>query len=497
MTLNKNYIKLIFGIKLRQLRQKNELSLQQLSEASGISISYLNEIEKGKKYPKDDKILELAKALKINVSDLKSEQLDKTLAPITQLLQSGILSELPLDLFGIETARLLDLLSNAPSKLNAFIGTLLEVSRNYDVRVETFYFSVLRSYQEIHANNFADIEAEAERFLAELNATGHKYIHEDILESWLKKEYNYKVVYNDFLEHQSLHAMRSLMIPEKRRKKLVLNTALNARQKAFYMAKEIGYKFMNFKERNNANPWVKIDSFDQVLNDFRASYFATAVLINRKDFLLDLKDFFNTRYWNQNILINTMRRYNATPEMVLQRMTNLLPEHFGLKELFFYKFNHKPGINNYFLSKELHLHRMNRPRGTVLQEHICRRWDFISMFKKLEKTHKDNPDHIIGGAQITKYIDTQEEFLLLTLAKPFTPTVGINNSLSLGIKINDHTRETIQFLKDKNIKTKLVNDTCERCEVKNCNVRAIEPFVYQRLKTEEERKEVLKKFNPS
>ena len=103
MTLTRDYIKLIFGIKLKQLRQKNQLSLQQLSAASGISVSYLNEIEKGKKYPKDDKILELAKALKISVPDLKSEQLDKTLSPITQLLQSGILSELPLDLFGLET----------------------------------------------------------------------------------------------------------------------------------------------------------------------------------------------------------------------------------------------------------------------------------------------------------------------------------------------------------------------------------------------------------
>jgi len=496
MASNKEYIKLIFGIKLRQLRQKHALSLQQLSAKTNISISYLNEIEKGKKYPKEDKILAMAKALGVTVPELQSETLDKTMAPISELLKSGILSELPLDLFGLEIGRLLDLLSNAPSKLNAFIGTLLEVSRNYDVRVETFYFSVLRSYQEIHENHFPEIEAYAEKFLSDLEHHGHKYIHESVLENWLKTKYNYKIVYDDFDGHPSLKDMRSLMIPEKRRKKLVLNSKLNPRQLAFYMAKEIGYKYMSLKERNNTTPWVNIHSFDQVLNDFRASYFATAVLINRKDFLVDLRHFFSHSEWNQNILIDTMRHYNATPEMVLQRMTNLLPAHFQLKELFFFKFNNKPFTKVYHLAKELHLSRANSPRGTVLQEHICRRWVFISMFDELAEIQKTKPDEVIGGAQIARYIDTREEFLLLSLAKAFHPTPGINNSLALGIKINARTRELIRFLDDKSIKTKLVSDTCERCRAQNCSVRAEAPYIYEKLKTERERKEVLKKFNP-
>ena len=57
MIASKETIRLIFGLKLRQIRQDKKLSLAQLSKQTGISQSYLNEIEKGKKYPKTEKIV--------------------------------------------------------------------------------------------------------------------------------------------------------------------------------------------------------------------------------------------------------------------------------------------------------------------------------------------------------------------------------------------------------------------------------------------------------
>ena len=46
--MEEQYIKLIFGLKLKQVRLKRNLSLFGLSKLSGLSKSYLNEIEKGK-----------------------------------------------------------------------------------------------------------------------------------------------------------------------------------------------------------------------------------------------------------------------------------------------------------------------------------------------------------------------------------------------------------------------------------------------------------------
>jgi transcriptional regulator with XRE-family HTH domain len=94
--------RIIFGLKVRQLRQGKQLSFADLSKLANVSVSYLNEIEKGKKYPKEDKITSLSKALDVPYEDLVSSELDSSLAPVTELLQSNFLNELPLDMFGIE-----------------------------------------------------------------------------------------------------------------------------------------------------------------------------------------------------------------------------------------------------------------------------------------------------------------------------------------------------------------------------------------------------------
>ena len=190
-----------------------------------------------------------------------------------------------------------------------------------------------------------------------------------------------------------------------------------------------------------------------------------------------------------------MRNYNATPEMVLQRMTNLLPQYFSFKELFFFRFRTVPFSGIYRLSKELHIAREHTPRGTVLQEHFCRRWLFISILDQLANNQKqgsDNPE--LGGAQIDKYYETGEEFLVLSLASPLSPTPGVNSSLALGIRIDENVKEKIKFISDESLSTKMVNDTCERCNAPDCKERVAEPHVFRELKKETDRRKALADF---
>ncbi|MGA7838087.1 MAG: helix-turn-helix transcriptional regulator, partial [Ignavibacteriaceae bacterium] len=72
MKLSENNIKLIFGLKLKQLRQDKGFSLSELAKKSSLSTSYLNEIENGKKHPKSDKIAALATALDVPYDKLVS-----------------------------------------------------------------------------------------------------------------------------------------------------------------------------------------------------------------------------------------------------------------------------------------------------------------------------------------------------------------------------------------------------------------------------------------
>src|SRR5690606_39272467 len=112
-TMKEEYIKLIFGLKMKQVRMERGLSLFQFGKMTGLSKSYLNEIEKGKKYPKTDKILLLATSLGVSYDELVSLKLDKQLSPIGEILQSKLLQEIPLDLFGIEKRDLIEIIANA------------------------------------------------------------------------------------------------------------------------------------------------------------------------------------------------------------------------------------------------------------------------------------------------------------------------------------------------------------------------------------------------
>ena len=50
-------LRLILGLKLRQFRARRGFGLKDLAERSGLSVSYLSEIETGRKYPKTEKLL--------------------------------------------------------------------------------------------------------------------------------------------------------------------------------------------------------------------------------------------------------------------------------------------------------------------------------------------------------------------------------------------------------------------------------------------------------
>ena len=132
MANDSDFIKTVFGLKMKQFRQKKNYSLQDLANLTGVSKSYLNEIENGKKHPKHDKIAQLAAALNCTYDDLVSTKLDKSLAPIAEIIQSDFFKEIPLDLFGINKSNLISIISDAPKKVTAFINTLIEISQNYN-----------------------------------------------------------------------------------------------------------------------------------------------------------------------------------------------------------------------------------------------------------------------------------------------------------------------------------------------------------------------------
>ena len=60
----------MFGERLRELREKRELSLRSLADLAGMSYTYISDMERGLRVPSLTTIIRLAVALDCKVTDL-------------------------------------------------------------------------------------------------------------------------------------------------------------------------------------------------------------------------------------------------------------------------------------------------------------------------------------------------------------------------------------------------------------------------------------------
>lgn len=487
-------IKLIFGLKVKQLRQAKNLSQQELADAAGMAVSYINEIEKGRKYPKPDKINQLAKGLGVSYETLVSLKVNKSLAPAIEIINSKIFKEFPLDMFGIDTGKLLSMIAEAPAKVNAFISTLAEIARNYNLKQENFYFAALRSYQELHNNYFEDIEKQVEQFIKEFNIDFTPRFNPQQLTDILEQKYHYIIDYNEITDNPKLNGFRSILVPGNE-PRLYINNNLKPTQRIFLLAKELGFNYMKLKERSYTSSWVKVSSFEQVLNNFKASYFANALLVNKGLFLADLEQFFAREEWNGDAMVDLMLKYYVSPETFLHRLTNLLPEYFGLNSLFFLRFNDSRTPDKYYLTKELHLSGQHNPHANQVNEHYCRRWISITMLKEVKKlSMAGNYTRPIAGIQRSQYVNSKNEYLCITLARPLNRKPELSSSVTIGFLINNDLKKRVKFWDDAHIPAKQVNESCERCPLTDCNERAAQPVMYNRENETAELENALNNF---
>jgi len=63
--------KISFGERLRQLRDEKDFSLRELADKIGVSAAFLSDIELGRRFPAEDKLVALADALSVDVAELK------------------------------------------------------------------------------------------------------------------------------------------------------------------------------------------------------------------------------------------------------------------------------------------------------------------------------------------------------------------------------------------------------------------------------------------
>jgi hypothetical protein len=475
-------LKLIFGLKLKEIRSEKRISYQELREKTGLSLSYLSELENGKKYPKGDKIMAIANALNVSYDELVSLKVPKKLEPVVHLIQSDFFKAFPLEQFGLNPQKLVEIISYDPEKINAFINTVLQVARNFKLKQESFYHAALRSYQELHNNYFEELESAVDELHLEFPELKEIPFSEKVLTEILLK---IGVRTSDEQLHQikSLQNLRSLY--DSKERLLHINRGLNSGQINFLLAREIAFQWTREKKRPLSTPPQGHHDFEQILSNYRASYFSAALMMPRDEVVKDIKAFWQQSKWDPTAFMGFMDKYDVTPEMIMQRLTNILPSIFGYENLFFLRFVDK-GSGSYSLTKELHLTKLHNPHGNELNEHYCRRWISLSIIQDLVERRKRNPElKYLAGIQRSRYYDSPNEYLCLSIAFPNVSNSEESVSVTIGFLIDDSLTKKVKFLSDTAIPSRLVNTTCERCPIKDCQERAEEAYVHQGMVEDE------------
>jgi predicted transcriptional regulator len=395
------------------------------------------------------------------------------------LLRSNFLNELPLDLFGIELSKVAELIAGAPSKVGAFISTLLELSRSYALREENFFFAALRAYLELHHNYFPKIEEAVDEFCARYDIPTERPLRPELLGRLLEDHYDYEIFPGELDTYPELAQLRSVFLPESRR--LLLNSKLSAMQRSFQYGKELGFQNLNLQERAYTGSILRGKRFEEVLNHAFATYFSVALHLPLQQFIADMKTFFTAEQWSGEAFLQIMQRYDASPEMFYHRLTNVIPRYFDMPKLFFLRFVHDPSRAFFEVDRELHLSKRHHPHGNAILEHYCRRWVSLSLLQDLADMQAEGKYvNTIVRAQRSHYYGTDDEYLILTLARPAYPAPNRNVSVSLGLLINDDVRKQINWLDDPAIQLREVNQTCERCAITDCTERASPPTIIEK-----------------
>jgi hypothetical protein len=489
--MNANLVNIIFGMKVRQARLEAGLNLSEFAARCDLSPSYVTEIEKGRKYPKTDKIMKMAAVLGKSYDDLVSIKLASSLAYLETLLSAPLLRQFPFEEFDLEMADVVNLFTRAPDKASALLHAVLEIGRQYDMKEEHFLRAALRSFQELHENYFQELEDAAAEFTRQYLAEAELPLKLETLRNLITRQFGYRLDDTRLTEPGVLSVYRSVFI-EGAKPKLLLNTALHSMQLKFILAREVGYQFLGIKDRANTSAPDKVESFQQVFNDVRASYFAGALLMPPAAILTDLQEFFQLAVWPPDRLLRMLDRYDVTPEMLLYRFSELIPQFFGLK-LHFLRFQNSD--NDFKLVKQLNLNNLPLPSGLGLQEHHCRRWLAVRLLKDLLSA--DATEQSLGlprvGVQVSEFLESHERFLSFGFARMLALSANIGSSVIVGFRVDANLKQAIRFVEDPAIPVVIINQTCERCPLvgDQCTIRGAEPVILQEERVRTERQMAL------
>lgn len=121
----------------------------------------------------------------------------------------------------------------------------------------------------------------------------------------------------------------------------------------------------------------------------------------------------------------------------MQRLTNILQEHFSIDHLFFLRLSGNTEKNEYEITKELHLSQVHNPYANATHEHYCRRWVAVNIINHVaDLLVKKKYKQPYVEAQISQYWQKHTGYFCISFAKPGEKGSNEMVSVTIGLLID-------------------------------------------------------------
>jgi len=454
-----NKLDLRIGPKIKAFRRQVGLQANKLAEQVGISPSYLNLIEGGKRKIDGDLIIKICKELRIELSDLTSKADINLENSITELLGDEIFDDL--DIVGPEVKDLVNtnpkiakalvkLGDNFRRKDHDIINRVENISgKIIDSRKASFPGEVVSDFLQENKNYFPKLEEFANNIFAKIQLNNRATYM--ALCDFLKKEY--KISVKDVVPKEGKSFSK---IFDKEKKELWLSDYVALETKKLYAAAQIAHEGA-ISEINNylskfSFPTEESKKLTQVA---LLNYCGAAILMPYADFH---RECIKQKY-DLELLQNT---FATTFEQIAHRVTSLQDPKL-------------PGIPFHFLrvdiagniSKRFSLSGIEIPRYGG----ACPRWNVYSAFTRPGKIQ----------AAVSKMSNGEKYVCIARTVEKGVGRFGENKSiLSIGLGCEAKYAKDFVYTENLNIndkKTEIpIGVSCRTCDRLDCSQRAFPPL---------------------
>ena len=454
-----NKLDLRIGPKIKAFRRQVGLQANKLAEQVGISPSYLNLIEGGKRKIDGDLIIKICKELRIELSDLTSKADINLENSITELLGDEIFDDL--DIVGPEVKDLVNtnpkiakalvkLGDNFKRKDHDIINRVENISgKIIDSRKASFPGEVVSDFLQENKNYFPKLEEFANNVFAKIQLNNRATYM--ALCDFLKKEY--KISVKDVVPKENKSFSK---IFDKEKKELWLSDYVALETKKLYAAAQIAHEGA-ISEINNylskfSFPTEESKKLTQVA---LLNYCGAAILMPYADFH---RECIKQKY-DLELLQNT---FATTFEQIAHRVTSLQDPKL-------------PGIPFHFLrvdiagniSKRFSLSGIEIPRYGG----ACPRWNVYSAFTRPGKIQ----------AAVSKMSNGEKYVCIARTVEKGVGRFGENKSiLSIGLGCEAKYAKDFVYTENLNIndkKTEIpIGVSCRTCDRLDCSQRAFPPL---------------------